>query len=326
MSMLASVIQTPHDRVWSQELLPEIIVLLFDGGSSLASLFLSARPCYLFFWDFIYMLAIFSTWITTLHSLDGRWGYSSYFCRWNSPLTFTLDYVRDNTHQCWSYGQYHDPGLEHNWRESIKLLIDQLGGVYRYQCFLWQVRVPWLVPVYACAKRSPFCSNLLIGGDPSVVQTSDRPTTPIFRFNASAFAQKDVLANTATFRTNLALFSANQHHSSLLYYPFDMWVKVNLVIPLTFFSNSLWFSYSAEICIFATDATTNETLGLKLAQTRGIAVYVNAYLSNVIYAHNFRIEDSRQMLIQDQTSIFPLVWPTLSSFFPVVTSWRPLAL
>ena len=45
-------------------------------------------------------------------------------------LPLCIDYARGDPHQCRSLGQYHDHGLEHNWRESIKMFIDQLGGVY----------------------------------------------------------------------------------------------------------------------------------------------------------------------------------------------------
>jgi hypothetical protein len=97
-----------------------------------------------------------------------------------------------------------------------------------------------------------FDNNLLHTQNLTVFRTSDRPSQPIFRFNASAFAQKDIVANTPTFRTELSLFSPDNHESSLIYYPFD--------------------SYSAEIFIFAEDTSTNTTMGLRLAKTRGIAV------------------------------------------------------
>ena len=67
-------------------------------------------------------------------------------------------------------------------------------------------------------------SNLLrtnVAGNGGEVLTSDRPTQPIFRFNATTFAQRDELANTPAFRTVLALFSSFTSKSSLLYYPFD---------------------------------------------------------------------------------------------------------
>ena len=53
------------------------------------------------------------------------------------------------------------------------------------------------------------------------ILTSDRPTRPIFRFNAAAFATHDKFARTPTFRTQLALFSPDRTDSSLLFYPFD---------------------------------------------------------------------------------------------------------
>ncbi|KAF8810242.1 hypothetical protein BYT27DRAFT_7186680 [Phlegmacium glaucopus] len=97
-----------------------------------------------------------------------------------------------------------------------------------------------------------FDNNLLRGADPTLLRTSNRPSQPIFRLNATAFALKDIVANTPTFRTELALFSPGNHQSSLIYYPFDI--------------------YSAEIFTFAQDARTNATMGLRLANTRGIAV------------------------------------------------------
>jgi len=69
---------------------------------------------------------------------------------------------------------------------------------------------------------STFCSNLLVYNNNSGLRTSDRPTAPIFRFNATAFAIRDITANTPTFRVTLALFSPAHGHSNLLYYPFDV--------------------------------------------------------------------------------------------------------
>ncbi|KAF8157809.1 hypothetical protein B0H34DRAFT_674338 [Crassisporium funariophilum] len=96
-----------------------------------------------------------------------------------------------------------------------------------------------------------FDNNLLKNSNPETLRFSDRPTKPIFRFNATCFALQDIVANTPTFRTELALFSPGNHQSSLIYYPFDV--------------------YSAEIFIFAQDVSTNLTMGLRLAKTRGIA-------------------------------------------------------
>ncbi|KAK7444355.1 hypothetical protein VKT23_015370 [Stygiomarasmius scandens] len=81
---------------------------------------------------------------------------------------------------------------------------------------------------------------------------NNRPTQPIFILNATAKAVVDVMANTPTFRTSLALFSPIQTPSSLIYYPFDR--------------------YTAELLIFAQDMSTNETVGITLSETRGIAV------------------------------------------------------
>ncbi|KAF5348056.1 hypothetical protein D9758_010006 [Tetrapyrgos nigripes] len=81
---------------------------------------------------------------------------------------------------------------------------------------------------------------------------NNRPTQPIFIFNATAKAVADIMVNTPTFRTPLALFSPLESPSSLIYYPFDR--------------------YTAEIFIFAQDMGTNETVGVSLGKTRGIAV------------------------------------------------------
>ena len=54
-----------------------------------------------------------------------------------------------------------------------------------------------------------------------MLRTSDRPSVPIFQFNATTFALRDVVANTPTFRTDLSLFSLGVPHASILYYPFD---------------------------------------------------------------------------------------------------------
>jgi hypothetical protein len=53
------------------------------------------------------------------------------------------------------------------------------------------------------------------------ILTSDRPTRPIFKFNATAFVIQDKFSRTPTFRTQLALFSPDRTDSSLLFYPFD---------------------------------------------------------------------------------------------------------
>jgi hypothetical protein len=74
-------------------------------------------------------------------------------------------------------------------------------------------------------------SNLLRVQQDAGVLASNPPTTPIFRFNASAFAVKDIFANTPTFRTRLALFSPSSHQSSLIYYPFDVSVALFVYIP-----------------------------------------------------------------------------------------------
>ncbi|KAF8883613.1 hypothetical protein CPB84DRAFT_1789856 [Gymnopilus junonius] len=83
-----------------------------------------------------------------------------------------------------------------------------------------------------------FDANLLHASSTAeTIRSSNRPADPIFIHNASALAEGDILANTPTFRTDLALFSPGGTESSLIYYPFD--------------------EYSAEICIFAQDSKDN---------------------------------------------------------------------
>ncbi|KAK7462268.1 hypothetical protein VKT23_007869 [Stygiomarasmius scandens] len=106
-----------------------------------------------------------------------------------------------------------------------------------------------------CSDVGIFFDNNLLradqgsGGGPIF---NNRPTQPIFVFNATAKAVADIMVNTPTFRTPLALFSPVQSPSSLLYYPFD--------------------SYTAEIFMFAQDMNSNETVDISLNKTRGIAV------------------------------------------------------
>ncbi|KAF5317809.1 hypothetical protein D9619_012581 [Psilocybe cf. subviscida] len=111
-----------------------------------------------------------------------------------------------------------------------------------------------LQSIESCTDINIFFDNNLISGPSTTGQpaTSDRPLRPIFKLNATTFAQRDITANSPTFRTRLILFSPNNPLSSLLYYPFD--------------------TYSAEVFMFAEDAATNETIGVKIAKTRGIAV------------------------------------------------------
>ncbi|KAF4617603.1 hypothetical protein D9613_006280 [Agrocybe pediades] len=106
----------------------------------------------------------------------------------------------------------------------------------------------------ACTDINIFFDNNLLSGDGSSFQyrTSDRPSQPIFKFNATVHALHDIVGNTPTFRTHLAMFSPGNRQSSPIFYPFD--------------------EYSAEIFIFAQDVKTNETVGLDFVSTRGIAV------------------------------------------------------
>jgi hypothetical protein len=115
-------------------------------------------------------------------------------------------------------------------------------------------------------------SNLISGpsttGQPA---TSDRPAHPIFKLNATTFAQRDVTANSPTFRTRLILFSATNPVSSLLYYPFDEYASSSFIFTIYII---YFFRYSAEVFMFAEDAVTNETVGVRITKTRGIAVCV----------------------------------------------------
>ncbi|KAF9471880.1 hypothetical protein BDN70DRAFT_868898 [Pholiota conissans] len=100
-----------------------------------------------------------------------------------------------------------------------------------------------------CTDINIFFDDNLLSDGSDTIKNSNRPTVPIFIHNASAFAITDIVANTPTFRTDLTIFSPADRSSSLIYYPFD----------------------NAEIFIFAQDASTNNTIGIKVARTRGIA-------------------------------------------------------
>ncbi|KAJ7575899.1 hypothetical protein C8J56DRAFT_405531 [Mycena floridula] len=105
-----------------------------------------------------------------------------------------------------------------------------------------------------CSNINLFFDNNLLRSDQGSgdIMSSNRPSSPIFVFNATAFAVTDIIANTPTFRTQLSLFSPSNVPSSLIYYPFDR--------------------YNAEILVFAQDADNNNTIGVSLGRTRGIAV------------------------------------------------------
>ena len=130
------------------------------------------------------------------------------------------------------------------------------------------------VTISVLLDSSAFCSSLLVNNNIGL-RTIDPPTAPIFRFNATALAVRDILANSPTFRVFLALFSPGNGHSNLLYYPFDVYVKIEC-------GNGLfdhYHRYPSEILVFAQDAVTNNTIGLNLAITRGIAVLVYVLFS-----------------------------------------------
>ncbi|KAF8184783.1 hypothetical protein BJ912DRAFT_905383 [Pholiota molesta] len=103
-----------------------------------------------------------------------------------------------------------------------------------------------------CTDVNIFFDNNLLAETDSSMRTSDPPTTPLFRHNATAAILQDIRANTPTFRTDLQLFSPLNHESSLIFYPFDV--------------------YTSEIFIFAQDVKTNNTVGITISSTRGIAV------------------------------------------------------
>jgi len=65
-------------------------------------------------------------------------------------------------------------------------------------------------------------SNLLSTTNVGQLRTSDWPSQPIFRHNATASVLQNIVGNTPTFRTELSLFSPGTHESSLIYYPFDV--------------------------------------------------------------------------------------------------------
>ncbi|KAF8799444.1 hypothetical protein BYT27DRAFT_7201503 [Phlegmacium glaucopus] len=93
---------------------------------------------------------------------------------------------------------------------------------------------------------------VLISAHPLTISQSD--------YSPNNLTSCNIVANTPTFRTEFAFFSPGNHHSSLIYYPFD--------------------SYSAEIFIFAQDTRTNATMGVRLANTRGIISRVRIKYDN----------------------------------------------
>ncbi|PPQ94994.1 hypothetical protein CVT25_003746 [Psilocybe cyanescens] len=98
-----------------------------------------------------------------------------------------------------------------------------------------------------------FDSNLLVStGNTDSISSSDRPSTPLFRLNATAMATGDIKANSPTFRTDIRLFASGKpHRSALINYPFD--------------------TYFATMFMFAEDAENN-TVGLQLVNAYGNAV------------------------------------------------------
>lgn len=118
-------------------------------------------------------------------------------------------------------------------------------------------------------------SNLLVD--------TDIPSMPLFKHNAAAVATGDIRANTPDFRTDLQLFSPGNHESSLISYLFD--VSVFYYLSMKYYRQLKPRSYTAKISVFAQDDTTNETVGLRVISTRGIAVYVQSSLFFVVLIH-----------------------------------------
>ncbi|KAH9479220.1 hypothetical protein JR316_0007807 [Psilocybe cubensis] len=98
-----------------------------------------------------------------------------------------------------------------------------------------------------------FDNNLLDNSDDNNngVPSTDVPSTPLFRFNATAFSS-DFRANTPTFRTNIRLFQkGTPRRLSLVNYPFD--------------------TYAATVFMYAQDSN-NKPVNLHLDIVGGTAV------------------------------------------------------
>ena len=117
-----------------------------------------------------------------------------------------------------------------DWRilgeKNSQCSADNLGACTEVNIF-FDTYVPSIPPLVKFVSWNFSCSvrNLLRADGTHSTQeeilSSDRPTRPLFKFNATAFAIGDVAARVPTFRTQLALFSREVSKSSLLFYPFD---------------------------------------------------------------------------------------------------------
>ncbi|PPQ94989.1 hypothetical protein CVT25_003741 [Psilocybe cyanescens] len=92
-----------------------------------------------------------------------------------------------------------------------------------------------------------FDSNLLVStGNTDSISSSDRPSTPLFRLNATAMATGDIKANSATFRTDIRLFeSGKSRRSALINYPFDTGFRTTFTTPV----NQADFDDGSEIVL-----------------------------------------------------------------------------
>ncbi|KAH9479213.1 hypothetical protein JR316_0007800 [Psilocybe cubensis] len=111
-----------------------------------------------------------------------------------------------------------------------------------------------------CTDVSIFFDNNLLDNSDDIgngVPSSDVPSTPLFRFNATA-SSSDFRSNTPTFRTNIRLFqSGSPRRLSLVNYPFD--------------------TYAANIFMYAQDSN-NKSVNLHLDVVGGTAVGFTASL------------------------------------------------
>lgn len=133
----------------------------------------------------------------------------------------------------------------------------------------------------------------------------------------------DILSNSPVFRTDVALFSPGSTASSLLFYPFDgqvpslppVYARMNIVYFYSF------YSYLAELLLFAQDATTGDTVGVVFGKTRGVAVYLSILLFLVLHRvliFKFAaliLAVSRQKSFQDQMYTSPLAQSIPLSYF-----------
>jgi hypothetical protein len=93
--------------------------------------------------------------------------------------------------------------------------------------------------------------------DPSNPADNNIPTNPVFLWNATANNSDDDRPNIPAFRTTMTLLRTGTATGvNQQYYPFD--------------------SYSCDLSIFAQQADTNDTVGVRIHSTSGVAVGYNA--------------------------------------------------